>query len=227
MAEMTGFDLRTYTSNLEKLISYVGDRAEICVEDVETVLDRTKKDPLYDLTNSVAERNIPHAIFFLDSLLSDNFHPLQILAAITNHVRKLLVIRDFMESFHGNSWQGPQTNYQRFRDTVVPAMQAYDRDMVDRLDEWDKMTVAAESEEAGRPTKRKDKPKTDLGIVRNPQNPYPIFQMAQKAQGFELRELQTAVETLGNADLQMKSTVKNPRLILEKLILTICQRTPK
>ena len=227
LVEMTGFNLRTFTSNLEKLISYVGDRTEISIDDVETVLDRTKKDPLYELTNSVAERNILDAIFFLDSLLSDNFHPLQILAAITNQVRKLLVIRDFMESPHGTSWQGPQTNYQRFRDTVMPAMQLYDREILKRLDDWDKMTVAAESDEAGKPSKRKDKTKTDLGIVKNPQNPYPVFQMAQRAQGFDPRELQAAVETLCDADLQMKSTAKNPRLILEKVIFTICQQSIK
>ncbi|MDF1591386.1 MAG: hypothetical protein P1P89_07735 [Desulfobacterales bacterium] len=227
LVEMTGFDLRTFTSNLEKLISFVGDRTEISSDDVKQILDRTKKDPLYELTNSVAERNILDAIFFLDSLLSDNFHPLQILAAISNQVRKLLVIRDFMESPHGKSWQGPKTNYQRFRDAVMPAMQLYDKDNLDRLDEWDRMTAAAEPDEAAKPSKKKDKTKTDLGIVKNPQNPYPVFQMAQRAHGFSLRELQAAMETLSDADLQMKSTPKNPRLILEKVIFSICQQPVK
>jgi DNA polymerase-3 subunit delta len=227
LVEMTGFDLRTFTSNLEKLVSYVGDRTEINVDDVEKVLERTKKDPLYELTNSVAERDIPRAIFFLDSLLSDNFHPLQMLAAITNQVRKLLIIRDFMKSPHGGSWQGPQTSYQRFRDAVMPDMQAYDRDILNRLSDWEKMTVAAESNETGKPSKRKDKTQSDLGIVKNPQNPYPVFQLAQNAQGFSLSELQAAMETLCDADLQMKSTPKNPRLILEKVIFTICRGTQK
>ena len=223
LVEMTGFDLRTFTSNLEKLISFVGDRTEIRSDDVEKVLNRTQKDPLYELTNSVAERNILDAIFFLDSLLSDNFHPLQMLAAITNQVRKLLVIRDFMESPHGKSWQGPQTNYQGFQDAVLPAMQHYDTDILNRLDDWDRMTAAV-SDDAAKPSKKKDKTQTDLGIVKNPQNPYPVFQMALRAQGFSLHELQAAMETLSDADVQMKSTPKNPRLILEKVIFSICQR---
>lgn len=227
LIEMTGFDLRTFAGNLEKLVSYVGSRTEISVDDVETVLDRTKKDPLYELTNSVAERNIPQAIFFLGSLLSDNYHPLQILAALTNQVRKLLIVRDFMESPHGSSWQGPQMNYPRFRDTVLPAMQAYDRDMLNRLEDWDKMVVAAEPDESGKPVKNKTRAKTDIGMVKNPQNPYPVFHMLQKAQGFELHELRAAMGTLCDADLQMKSTVKNPQLILEKVILTICGGEPK
>jgi len=227
LVEMTGFDLRTFTSNLEKLTSYVGTRTRISIDDVEEVLNRTQKDPLYELTNSIAERNIPHAIFFLNSLLSDNFHPLQILAAITNQVRKLLVVRDFMESPHGNSWQGSQTSYQRFRDTVMPAMQLYDSELLNRLGDWDKMMIAVEPDEAGKPSKGKAKTKTDLGIVKNPQNPYPVFQTAQRAQGFTLMELQTAVETLWDADLQMKSTAKNPRLIMENVILTICRGDAK
>jgi len=227
LVEMTGFDLRTFTGNLEKLISYVGDRAEIRSDDVKKVLDRTKKDPLYELTNSVAERNRSDAIFFINSLLSDNFHPLQILAAVTNQVRKLIVIRDFMKSTHGQSWQGPQTNYQGFRDAVMPAMQLYDRDILDRLEDWDKMMDATESDETDKPSKRKDRTKTDLGIVKNPQNPYPVFQMAQKAQGFELHELQAAMEMLSDADLQMKTSAKNPRLILESVIFKICRQPPK
>jgi len=62
--EMTGFDLRTFSNNLQKLISYVGDRKNITADDVESVLKRTKKDPIYDLTNAVSERDIEKSLFF-------------------------------------------------------------------------------------------------------------------------------------------------------------------
>ncbi|MEW6672946.1 MAG: DNA polymerase III subunit delta [Thermodesulfobacteriota bacterium] len=227
LVEMTGFDLRTFAGNIEKLVSYVGDRTEISADDVQAVLERTKKDPLYELTNSVAERNLQQAIFFLDSLLSDNFHPLQILAAIANHVRRLLVIRDFLESSRGASWQGPKTNYQRFQSSVMPAMQAYDAEMLAGIDGGSERALDADPDEGETLSDRKLKIKTDLAIVKNPQNPYPIFQMTQRAQGFGLNELQVAVEALSEADLQLKSSVKNPCLILENVILGICRRTDK
>lgn len=227
LIEMTGFDLRTFADNLEKLVSYVGDRTEICIDDVDGLLKRTKKDPIYELTNAIAERSGSQAVYFLDSLLSDNFHPLQILAAVTNQVRRLLVFRDFMESPHGGSWQGPRTSFSRFREAVLPAMQAYDRELLNRLGEWEGMASCAEADAPEKPVKRKDKTPTDLSTVKNPQNPFPVFQTLQKAQGFELQELLAAVEMLSEADLQMKSTVKNPRLILEKVILTICRGNPK
>ncbi|NIV97852.1 DNA polymerase III subunit delta, partial [Candidatus Saccharibacteria bacterium] len=56
--EMTGFDIGTFSDNIEKLISYVGDRKRITVEDVAFVLKRTKKDPIYELTNAIADRDV-------------------------------------------------------------------------------------------------------------------------------------------------------------------------
>ena len=69
LVDMTGFDLRTFCSSLEKLIHYVGKRNTITVEDIESVLKRTKKDPIYDLTNAIADRNTQKSLFFLGSIL--------------------------------------------------------------------------------------------------------------------------------------------------------------
>jgi len=64
MYNMTGFDLRTFSSNMDKLISYVGEGKNITVQDVEYVLKRTKKDPIYEFTNAVTDKNIERALFF-------------------------------------------------------------------------------------------------------------------------------------------------------------------
>ena len=44
---MTGFDLRTFINNLEKLIAYTGERKNITKDDVKSVLERTRIDPIY------------------------------------------------------------------------------------------------------------------------------------------------------------------------------------
>jgi len=217
LIELTGFDLRTFAGNIEKLISYTGERPAISAEDVETVLSRTRKDPLYELTNAVAERNVRSAVFFMNSLLADNYHPLQLLAAVANQVRKLLIVRDFLESSLGRrSWQGGK-NYQRFKDAVIPAMQAYDEAMLAACEN------RTAPEKAASPGK-KDRVKTDLAIVKNPQNPYPVLQTAQKAEGFTLQELRSALAIVAEADRELKSTSRDNRLVLENLILAICRR---
>ncbi len=118
----------------------LGDRKKITQDDVENVLKRTKKDPIYEFTNAISDRNVEKSLFFLDSLLSDNLHPLQLLAAITNQIRKLLIARGFIESAHGRSWHSG-IQYGQFKSSIMPAVQIYDRDILDQLREWDGMLL--------------------------------------------------------------------------------------
>ena len=130
--EKTGFDLRNFSSNLEKLINFVGDRQEINISDVEAVLQRTKVDPIYKLTNALADRNLEAAIFFLDSILAAGIHPLQVFAALINQTRKLLLAKDFAESAYGKVWQAA-CPYDLFQRRVIPAIVEYDRALLDHL----------------------------------------------------------------------------------------------
>jgi len=224
--EMTGFDLRTFSNNLQKLISYVGDRKNITSDDVESVLKRTKKDPIYDLTNAVSERNMEKSLFFLDTLLADNLHPLQVLAAITNQMRRLLLVKGFVESPHGREWHGG-IQFHQFKSRIMSAIQAYDADLLGQFETWDQMlskqTGKDNQRSKNKNTKKKSRPITDLVIAKNPKNPYPVYQMLLKSEMFTTDELITVLESLGQTDLRLKSTGQKPRLILEKLIFFICQ----
>ena len=226
MYELTGFDLRIFSENLNTLITYVGDRKKITQDDVEYVLKRTKKDPIYEFTNAISDRDLEKSFFFLDSLLSDNFHPLQIIAAVTNQIRKLLVARGFIESTHGRSWHSG-IQYGQFKSSIMPAVQKYDRDILNQLQEWDdtlskkKEMNKSRSEKVG---KKKKKPTaTDLVIAKNSQNPYPVYQILLKSEKFTTNELIAAFEKLSEADLRLKSTRQSQKLVLEQAILGICR----
>lgn len=138
MYEMTGFDLRTFSNNLEKLVNYVGSRENITIKDVESVLKRTKQDPIYELTNAVSDRNIGDALFFMNSLLSAGFFPLQILGAIINQIRKVFLAKGFTESPRGKSWNA-RVSYQQFQNKIMPEIQAYDRELLKQLEDWENM----------------------------------------------------------------------------------------
>jgi DNA polymerase-3 subunit delta len=71
--------------------------------------------------------------------------------------------------------------------------------------------------------KKNPRPVTDLIIAKNPKNPYPVYQMLLKSERFSTDELIAVFELLSQTDLSLKSTGQNPRLLLEKLILFICQ----
>jgi len=222
MYEMTGFDIGTFSDNLEKLISYVGDRKRITAEDVAFVLKRTKKDPIYELTNAIADRDIDKSLFFLNSLLAENFHPLQILASMTNQIRKLLVIRDFAKSAHGSSWY-PEMQYAQFQNNVMASVQAYNKELLDQIEDWDDMLSGDMGGDPRRNKKKREtkkrKPVTDLEI---PDNPYPVYKMLIKSEKFTKNELVEDIEHLSQADFRLKTTKQKPKIILEEAILWIC-----
>jgi DNA polymerase-3 subunit delta len=225
--EMTGFDLRTFCQNLEKLVSWVGDRVEITIKDVTSVLQRTKRDPIYELTNALADRSLDSALFFLDSLLSSGIHPLQVLTALINQIRKLLLAKGFIKSPQGKDWQSA-CPYAYFQKQIIPAIVEYDRNLMDQLDTWQTMLNAeAISQKTGSPKKgkkTKSKGTTDLLIAKNPKNPYPIYLLLKKSDGFSQDKLISAFEVLEEADKKLKTSSQPPKLVLETAILNICKR---
>ena len=231
IVEMTGFDLRTFSDNIEKLVNYAGDRKQITINDVEFILKRTKKDPIYELTNAISDRNVERALFFLDSLISGDLHPLQILAAITNQIRKLLLVKGFTESSYGAIWNAGVV-YSHFQSSIMPAICKYDGLLLNQLEDWENMLskdVDADNEirkkRKAKSKQKKSKIATDLLIAKNPNNPYPVYQMLKNAERFTKDDLVTAVECLSKADRQLKSTPPNcHKLILEKVIFHICKQ---
>ena len=224
MYAMTGFDLRTFVSNLEKLISFVGDRKNITIEDVRNVLKRTKTDPIYELTNAISDRDTQDALFFLNSLLASEFHYLQIFTAITNQIRKLLVVKEFVESPYGREWQAG-IQYNKFRSSIMPSIQEHDSALLKQLEDWEK--IISKNDASNKKNKGKSKKSklnnTDLLIAKNPNNPYPVFQLFTKSERFTKEELLDFVECMNRADLRLKSTGQNPKLVLEDVIFHICR----
>ncbi len=221
MCDMTGFNLGIFSNNLEKLISYTGDRDTITMSDVRAVLDRTKKDPVYKLMEAVADRNVEQSLFFLDSLLVDNFHPLQILAAITNQIRKLLLVKGFVQSPHGDLWYGG-LQFGPFKSQVIPKIKSYDKKLLEELDRWDAGISGDKNNGGQKGKKRKSLP--DIMVAKNPNNPYPVYQAFLKSEKFTNVELADSIQFLSRADLKLKSTGQSPRLILENTIFHICRR---
>jgi len=226
LLDLTGFDLRTFCSGLEKLIAYVGRRKRITAQDVESVLKRTKKDPIYDFTNAVADRQVEKALFLLNALLTADFHPLQVLAALINQIRRLILAKDFAKSLPASGWHA-NLAFNTFQQSIVPAIAAYDDSLLKTLEEWETRVSASGEQDKGsglRKAKKKTKIQTDLLLARNPKNVYPVYQLLKKSERYSQRELLAAFGLLSETDAQLKTGSQNPKLILERLVLKICDR---
>jgi DNA polymerase-3 subunit delta len=216
--KMTGFDLLAFTANLEKLVDYAKDREHITADDVHAVLIRTRQDPIYELTGALSDRDTLKTLHYMSSLLSSGFHYLQILTAMTNQIRKLLVIKGFLESSYGSNWH-PGIGYDQFRQTIIPLIVKYDDALIEKIDFYQN-TVKGKFEP--QESKNKKKSSTDLMIAKNPNNPYPIFQQFLRSKKYTEEELCTAFEILSHADVKLKTTGQSPFVVLEEAVFKIC-----
>ncbi len=223
--DMTGFDLRTVTASVEKLANFIGERGAIGTADVRQVLERTRQDPLYELTEAVSNRNLSKALFYLQSLLTggDFDHPLPLLAAVTNQMRRLLVAKDFTSGPYGRVWHNG-CSYPQFQAQVMPAIKAFDDILQAKLDAWDQtLADRPSSETKKRAGKKKTGARSDLFLAGKGRSPYPVYKTLQKAERFSRSELIRALRKLSEADRRMKRSGLSGQLILEHVILTICQ----
>jgi DNA polymerase-3 subunit delta len=223
MFQMIGFDLRTFSNSLEKLIDYAKDREKITKEDVQAVLIRTRQDPIYELTGAVSERNPVNALYHINSLLSSGYHYLQVLTAITNQVRKLMITRNFLESPAAKAWN-PGMGFDRFKREIMPLVAKYDETTARQVHAHQVAFKGDKGVQNGNDAKASPKVATELVIAKNPNNPYPVYQQFLRAENYTTHELCSAFESLHKTDIKLKTTGLSPVRVLEELVLKICTK---
>ncbi len=221
LCELTGFDLRTFSSGLEKLASYVGERKKITAEDVKALIRKTRQEPVYELSNAIALKNAPDCIYYINSLISDGFFPLQILAAMINQIRRLILARGFIESSYGKKSWRPGISFDIFKKSVMPLVKEFDKIVTNQAEKWKEAVLPCSDKKTKK--KKKTPSSTDLILAKNPQSPYPVYLLIHRAGRFTTPQLSNALEILKQADKNLKTTGSSPRLILEKAVIEICK----
>lgn len=215
LVDKTGFNLAVFADNLEKLVSFAGKKNEIDLNDVAFIVKRTKLDPIFELTNAIAGKNGKKALFYNKSLMDAGFHPLQILAAMTNQIRKLILAKNFIEQSRQkgqNIWHGNQS-YNQFQNITMPEIIKTDKKLLEKIASWD-------DNESAKNTKNSFK---DILIAVNPKNAYPVFQTFKKSDNFSLKELAQVLIELGELDFALKSSSTAPDVLIENMIIRICK----
>ncbi len=87
------------------------------------------------------------------------------------------------------------------------------------IQEQEKMMAG---EDDGNETSERKAVKTDLIMAKNPNNPYPVYQTFRNAGNFSRQELIDAMENLGEADMLLKTTGQNAKVVLERVVFKIC-----
>ena len=94
LLEQTGLDLHLLEKELEKLVSYVGDRKTIELEDVQDVVSSQRGFTIFELLRLISRRESSQALRALARLIRAGEPPLAILALMARQVRILWQSKD-------------------------------------------------------------------------------------------------------------------------------------
>ncbi|MEW6259699.1 MAG: DNA polymerase III subunit delta [Thermodesulfobacteriota bacterium] len=224
LLERTGYDLRMVTSELPKLIQYSGKRTEITVEDVADVVSRTKKDPIFELTNAVLERKTAQAISMITSLLEGDLFPPQILTALHNQLRKMILARTFLDQ---TGIDVTRMDFDAFRSHLVPRLMSFEDALNLNYREWQqrmeppeirahKKASSGKASDGGRITD------TEIRLLKKGRNPYPVYLLLKRVQAFSTERLIQWMRLLGEADERLKSGALDAKAVLEYVVIAMC-----
>ncbi len=101
LLEMTGDDMDRIRSELDKLISYLGDRDVVEIEDIDAICSRQIEDRIFDMIRMATSGNRKGAMELYYDLLALKEAPLKILALLFRQINQLLQAQEFLAAGRG------------------------------------------------------------------------------------------------------------------------------
>ncbi len=114
--ELQGRDLLNLSQELEKLITYTGERKEITVPDVENLVGKSVMASAFDIAHAVAEMDTAKAISIVHKLVSFGKRAHEIIGLLAWHFKTLLKIKTLS--------QAGRTEYSIMQDLRLPRKNA-------------------------------------------------------------------------------------------------------
>jgi DNA polymerase-3 subunit delta len=96
--ERGGVDLGVLAGEMDKLLSFAGDRQAIDREDVERVVGVSAENSVFDLTDAVGARDAGRALYVLRRILEAGERGGGILWQLTQHVHRLMKVKTLKDS---------------------------------------------------------------------------------------------------------------------------------
>ena len=123
LGEKTGFQLRSTVNALDKLLTYVGEKATIDEADVEAAVGKTREGTVFALTAALDEKKCREALLVLKELSDQGVNHLLILAVLVREVRHLLHACLLIDSGRLTGYTR-EMDYGRFQKQVYPALKS-------------------------------------------------------------------------------------------------------
>ena len=94
---MTGIDMGNLRMELEKLITYTGDRNVVTRADIQAVCTTQIQNKIFDMVRAVTEKNQKRALELYYDLLTLKEPPMRILFLLAKQFRQLLLVKEYTE----------------------------------------------------------------------------------------------------------------------------------
>ncbi len=94
---LVGNNLQDMSTQLEKVATFVGNRPNITLADVQSIASDCKSASVFDLTNAVGAKDLAQSIRLLRVMLRDGEAPLMILAMLARHFRQLWRVSELLQ----------------------------------------------------------------------------------------------------------------------------------
>ena len=92
--DKTGTDTRQIVQEVEKLSVYLGDRKNVQIADVQTIVSPSREAISWDLADAVGNRDLPGTLKVLRQLLFQGENEVGLIISLENRFRDLLLYRE-------------------------------------------------------------------------------------------------------------------------------------
>lgn len=101
LANAVGKDLRRITAEVDKVVTFLGERTEVTREDIESVVVVTAKASVFEFVDALGDRNCRRALQLASDLLADEPTPLAAHAMAVRGIRDLMIARSMIDRGQG------------------------------------------------------------------------------------------------------------------------------
>ncbi len=98
LVDRVGFHPVAIVRETEKLALYADDVTTITIQHLQEIIGRTREDAIFEFTEAFANFNLEQSLILKNRLLEAGMHPLALVAGLRNNLRKLLLVRSFIDS---------------------------------------------------------------------------------------------------------------------------------
>lgn len=107
-------------NELEKLISYVGDREEITLSDIKTICVNRMENKLFDMIDAIGYKDYKKAMDYYKTLLMEDIYPLEILNALRTQFIKIKMVNSMINDNYDKYTISDKTHiYKTYIDKTI------------------------------------------------------------------------------------------------------------